>query len=186
MPNQDCILNRAAMLAVVACCVGSIVPVPAAEAAEPFDPGTATYEFAGDTFTLTDGKAQIMGHSGLPDSPDDKIPIGYSLAASASGELGNGDDGEAVALYRGFGANLQWVVLFGFQDDSGSFDQIAATTAYEEDSSVESLSIENGTVVLKLLVVSEADKELPHYEQKPSEPLTLRFKIEGGEFVKDS
>lgn len=156
--------------------------IPAA-AAETFDAANATYEFAGDTFTLADGEAQIMGHSSLPDTPDTPVPVGYTLAKSASGKLAGGSSGEAVALYRGFGANLRWVTLFAFEEKDGKFVQTAASAVYQEDAGVESLSVDDDTISVDLLVVSDADKQLPHYQQKPTQPLTLTFKIEDGAFV---
>jgi hypothetical protein len=162
----------------------SVCALAPATAAAAFDAANATYAFAGSTFTLSDGKAQIMGQSGLPDAPDTPIPIGYTLAASASGDItGDGGASEAVALYRGFGANLQWVVLFGFADQSGTYEQVAASAAYQGDAKVESVSVDKGKVSLDLLVVSDADKQKPHYEQKPTQPLTFTFAIQDGAFV---
>jgi hypothetical protein len=163
-----------------ALCIGGF---SAATAADAFDPANATYEFAGTSFTLADGKVQIMAPSGLPGAPDTPIPNGYTLAKSASGDLGGGSGGEAVALYRGFGANLQWVVLFGFGEDGGTYKQIAASPVYQQDASVESVSVANGTVTVDLLVVSEADKDKPHYAQTLTQPLTLTFRIADGAFV---
>lgn len=153
-----------------------------AAAADSFDAANATYEFAGDTFTLAEGKAQIMGHGGLPDAPD-TIPVGYTLAESASASL-DGGNGAVIALYRGFGANLEWIVLFAFEESDGTYTQTAASPAYEDDARVESLSVDDGTVSLGLLVVGDADKELPHYEQKLTQPLTLKFTVDNGKFVK--
>jgi len=149
-------------------------------AADGFDAANATYEFDGEKFTLADGTAKIMVPSAVPDSP---MPVGYDLARSASGSLG-GADGAVVALYRGFGANLRWVVLFAFTENDGAYTQTAAGPAYESDSSVASLSVDDGTVSLDLLVVSDADRELPHVAQKPTRPLTLKFAIGDGKFVK--
>jgi hypothetical protein len=166
-----------AVLAAVAAGMGPAL------AAGMFDAANATNEIAGASFTHAHGEAPIKGPSGVPGAPHTPIPNGYTLAASASGDLGSGGSGEAVALYRGFGANLQWVILFGFVEEGGTFKQIAASAAYQEDSKVESVSVDQGTVSLDLLVVSEADKEKPHYEQKPTEPLTLTFTIKDGAFA---
>jgi hypothetical protein len=184
-------MQKRSVLAVIAAFVvglaigGGPVGVAAAVAqASAFDPENATYAFAGDSFTLAAGKAQIMGHSGLPDTPDTPIPIGYTFAKSASGDVaGDGGEGEVVALYRNFGANLQWIVLFGFVAQDGAYTQIASGPAAQEDASLQSLSVDNGAVTVMLLVVSDADKQLPHSEQKPTQPLTLRFTIEDGKFV---
>lgn len=147
-----------------------------------FDAATATYEFAGSTFTLSGGETQTMAPSGLPDAPETPIPVGYTLAESATGD-NDGTSTAVAALYRGFGANLQWLVLFAFEEKGTGFEQIAANAIYEEEAKVESLSLENGIVSIDLLVVSEADKQLPHYQQKLTEPLTLKFKIENGALV---
>ena len=154
----------------------------AAGSAGAFDAANATYTFAGDTFTLDAGKAQIKGHSGLPGAPDIAIPMGYTLATSAAGEI-DGHAGEVAALYRNFGANLQWIMLFAVVPKDGAFAQIAADPAYREDASVQSLSVAKGVITVKLLVVGDADKLRPHYEQKLTQPLTLRFKVEDGAFV---
>lgn len=75
-------------------------------------------------------------------------------------------------------------MLFAFEDNDGTYTQTAASPAYEEDASVETLSVDDGTVSLDLLVVSDTDRELPHYEQKLTQPLTLKFTIDNGKFVK--
>ncbi len=176
---------------VVAIAVGVMVavnPVGKAGAAgsmNAFDAANATYSFEGDTFTLAAGKTQIMGHSGLSGAPAVTIPIGYTLGKSASGELA-GSAGEAVALCRNFGANLQWITLFAFASKNGAYAQIAAGPVYQEDASLQSLSVAEGIVTVKLLVVGDADKLRPRYAQKPTQPLTLQFKIEDGKFVKAS
>lgn len=162
----------------------STMVVGRVSAAGGFDPAHATYRFLGDTFTLSGGKAQIMGHSGLPGATGGTVPIGYTLARTASGQLeADGGQGEVVALYRSFGANLQWVVLFGFRQGSGGFTQIASGPVYGEAAQVQSLSVAHGIVTVNLLVVSEADRALPHYAQKPTQPLALRFGIAGDRFV---
>jgi hypothetical protein len=172
-------LSILAALVVVAG-IGSVTRASAAD----FDPATATYSFAGDTFTLANGEAKIMGHSGLADAPDTMIPVGYNLAKSASGDIaGDGRSGEAVVLYRGFGANLQWITLFGYEPQGSGFTQVAASAVYQEAAAVQSVSVDSGVVTVDLLVVSEADKKLAHYEQKPTEPLTLKFKVDGDTFV---
>jgi len=135
-----------------------------------FDAANATYEFDGATFTLSNGEVAIKAPNGMP--------IGYTLAKSASA------DGKAyAALYRNFGANLIWDLLFAFEEKDGTFSQIASVAAYEDRSSIESLAIEGGTVSLDLLVVSEADKELIRAAQTPTAPLTLKFTVENGAFV---
>lgn len=165
----------------VATAIAASVACGSAAAAD-FDAANATYEFAGDTFTLANGKTQIMGHSGLPDASDTPIPIGYTLAARASGSM-DGGSGTVAALYRSFGANLQWVVLFSFEKRGAGFVQTASSAISTEEARVDSLSLAGGIVTVKLLVISESDKQLPHYQQKPTEPLTLDLKIENGTFV---
>jgi hypothetical protein len=152
------------------------------------DLGGATYSLFGDTFALANGSATIQGHSGLSDAPTDTlIPVGYTLAATstASGDLnGDGVPDEVAALYRGFGANLNWVTLFAFSDQNGALTQIASGVAYQGDSKVESVSVSGGVVTLNLLVVSQEDlQNLAHYQQVPNTPLALQFTVQDGTFV---
>lgn len=182
MTKGRALIRNAAIVVGLAFAVTSGGSAVAATSATAFDPGNATYTFGGDTFALDGGKAQIMGHSGLPGASDSTIPIGYTLARSASGEI-ESKTGDVVALYRNFGANLQWITLFAFAQKGETVTQIAANPVYREDANVQSLSVAEGVVTVKLLVVSDADKLRPHYEQKLTEPLTLRFKIEDGKFV---
>jgi hypothetical protein len=58
-----------------------------------------------------------------------------------------------------------------------------ATPGRDLSRQVRPVSVDQGTVWLDLLVVSEADKEKPHDEQKPTQPLTLTFTIKDGAFA---
>jgi hypothetical protein len=152
------------------------------------DLGGATYSLFGDTFALSNGSTTIQGHSGLSGVPSDTlVPVGYTLAATstASGDLnGDGVPDEVAALYRGFGANLNWVTLFAFSDQNGALTQIASGVAYQGDSKVESVSVSGGVVTLNLLVVSQEDlQNLAHYQQVPNTPLALQFTVQDGTFV---
>jgi|GEM_PF-5913310 hypothetical protein len=177
-----------AIVAVVAAIAGAVLLAMlslSSGSSASFDPSNATYSLYGDTFTLKDGQIQIMGHSGMGGSVDTTtIPMDYTLATSSAGDLmGDGSQGDAVVLYRGFGANLEWLALFGFQKSGAGYSQIASSTIYMQDAAVQSISAANGVVTVNLLVVSAADQNLPHYEQTPKAPLTLRFKIVGNRFV---
>ncbi|MGH7141088.1 MAG: hypothetical protein ACREGH_00430, partial [Minisyncoccia bacterium] len=81
-----------------------------------FDLSHATYTFMGDTFSLTNGRATIKGHIGLPGAPANTlVPMGYTLVASTTGDITNDGSPDGVAvLNRSFGANLEWLALFGF------------------------------------------------------------------------
>lgn len=139
----------------------------------------SSYALFGDVFSLQDGQATLQGH-GFSVTSTPLIPMGYSLATSSTGTISmEGKRGSAVVLYREFGANLNWVTLFVFDDASPTPHQIASTVAYEGDSKVESVSVANGVVTLKLLVVSQADLQKPHYAQTPTEPKTLKFAVNG-------
>lgn len=177
------IIIIAAVAAVVgASLIGSILTI--AGSAPSFDAASSTYEFMGDTFTLHEGKASIMGHPGLPGTGTSTIPMGYTLAASSTGDItGNSSHGAAAVLYRNFGANLQWLTLFGFEARGGKYAQVASSTIYKSDASVQSVSIDKGVVTVNFLVVSAADQKLPHYQQSPTQPLSLRFKLTGDSFT---
>ena len=145
----------------------------------------ATYSFYGDTFTLVNGKAIIQGHGFATTSASTTtlplIPIGYTLAATSSGTVSSsGQPGAVAALYRGFGANLEWTTLFVFaQNADGTIHQIASDAAYQGDAKVVSVSINKGIITLTLLVVSAADQLKPHYAQTPTQSETLLFNLVG-------
>jgi hypothetical protein len=156
------------------------------------DLGNATYSFYGDTFSMNNGQAILQqGHAfSRADQSGQSaqaplIPVGYTLGATGTGTMTpNGSPYTVAAVYREFGANLQWTVLFLFtQNPDGSLRQIASGVAYEEDAKIESVSFANGTITLNLLVVSQADQQKPHYEQTPSEPDILHFKISGDQLI---
>jgi hypothetical protein len=146
-----------------------------------------TYSLFGDTFTLANGRASITGHSfGATSTP--LIPIGYTYAAGANGDIvndleGNPEQGNVVAMYRSFGADLEWVALFAVTNENGSAAQIASGIVYQNDSKIQSVSVDNVMVTLNLLVVSAANQNLPHYEQTPTSLLTLQFEIQNGQFI---
>ena len=178
------------IVAVVAAIAGAVLlaTLGSSRSSTSFNPANATYTLYGDTFTLTNGQVQIMGHSGMTGKdgkPDTTmLPMGYTLATSSAGDIaGTGKPGKAVVLYRVFGANLQWLALFGFEQNGANFSQTASSTIYIQDAAVQSMSIQNGIVTVNLLVVSPADQNLPHYEQIPTQPLALRFKIQGDQLV---
>lgn len=165
--------------------------LPASQQSTLPDAGTllsnATYSFYGDTFTLINGKAIIQGHGFATTSASTTtlplIPMGYTLAATSSGTVSSsGQPGAVAALYRGFGANLEWTTLFAFaQNADGTIHQIASDAAYQGDAKVVSVSINNGIITLTLLVVSAADQLKPHYAQTPTQPETLLFSLVGNQ-----
>lgn len=149
----------------------------------------ATYSFYGDTFTLANGKALITGHGFAPTRAATTtlplIPIGYTLAATSSGPIAtSGQPGAVAAVYRGFGANLEWSVLFAFAENAdGTIHQIASGVAYQGDAKIQSVSLHDGVIMLSLLVVSQADMQKPHYAQTPTQPETLQFYIAGNRII---
>jgi hypothetical protein len=156
---------------------------PATALSHASDLANGAYSFMGDTFALANGSTTIQGHSGLATADSAAlVPVSYTLAATTTGDVdGDGSADTVAALYRGFGANLQWVLLFAFSPDG---TQIASSTAYAYDSKVQSVSVQDGVVTLTLLVVSAADRQhLPHYEQVPNQPLASRFSVSKGTFV---
>ena len=165
--------------------------LPASEQSALSDPGTllanATYSLYGDTFTLVNGKAIIQGHGFATTSASTTtlplVPIGYTIAATSSGTISSsGQPGAVAALYRGFGANLEWTTLFVFaQNADGTIYQVASDVAYQGDAKVVSVSINKGIITLNLLVVSAADQQKPHYEQTPTQPEMLRFGVFGNQ-----
>ncbi len=148
----------------------------------------ATYSFYGDTFTLANGAVTLQGHAFATSSATTTmplIPMGYNLAATSTGTIGpSGEPGAVAALYRGFGANLQWTTLFLFaQNADGTIHQIASGVAYQGDAKIQSVSLDNGSITLSLLVVSAADMQKPHYEQVPTQPTTLHFTVSGDRII---
>ena len=152
-------------------------PTPGSLKALPSNLSQASYALFGDVFTLNEGQATLQGHAFSATSTP-LLPIGYTLAASSTGQVSmEGNAGSVVALYREFGANLNWVTLFVFDDASPVPQQIASTVAYQGDAEVKSVTLKNGVVTLNLLVVSDADLQKPHYEQTPTVPRTLKFAV---------
>ena len=148
----------------------------------------ATYSFYGDTFTLKNGATTIQGHAFATSSSSTTlplIPMGYNLAATSTGTVGpSGQPGAVAAVYRGFGANLEWTTLFLFtQNINGTIQQAASGVAYQGNAKVQSVSLDNGTITLSLLVVSPADMQKPHYEQTPTAPLILHFVVLGNRII---
>jgi hypothetical protein len=164
-------------------------PVPLTEAT--FE--NASYTVLGDTFTLSNGQALVqrplgsgMGTTSDATTTDGaSMPVSYTYAASAEGNLAatGSNPGAVVALYRGFGANLEWVTLAAFTGQNGTLQEIASGPVFEQDSKVQSVSVDNGVVTLNLLIVSDADQQLPHYEQTPTQPASFTFQIKNGMFV---
>lgn len=140
----------------------------------------AEFSFYGDTFKLKGGRADVLGHAWSATSTP-LIPIEYTLAATATGELdARGPGGAVAAVTRGFGADLRWTTLFVFRAEDGALKQVAAGVAYQADAKVVSVALDNGVVTLRLLTVSDADAELPHDRRNLTKPLTLLFEISGG------
>lgn len=71
-----------------------------------------------------------MGPSGMLGSPDTPIPVGYTLVQSTTRDVGRMATA-MPALCRGFGTNLQWLVLFGFEDKGPDFEQTDVDAIYE-------------------------------------------------------
>jgi len=152
------------------------------------------YAYLDDSFDLANGEVLIQGYaSGTPASWTDaqgshdeiKGPVSYTFSTSSAGIIGaDGTRGDAVVLYRGSGANLMRLVLFAFVEGESTPTEAATATLSFDDTKVQSLSVDHGIITANLLVISDADKKnLAHYAQTPTEPETLRFRLEGNTLV---
>jgi hypothetical protein len=126
-----------------------------------------------DTINLVDGKALIR-------DTDNSMPRGYTLATTAIGDLNKDGAAEGIlGLYQGYGANIIRPVIFVFSSKNGELTQIDSALPLEGtlDDAIKSLSINNGVLSVKLLVVSDADLKLPHYQQEPTVEKIVQYKL---------
>jgi len=126
-----------------------------------------------DTINLVDGKALIR-------DTDNSMPRGYTLATTAIGDLNKDGAVEGIiGLYQGYGANIIRPVIFVFSSKNGELTQIDSALPLEGtlDDAIKSLSINNGVLSVKLLVVSDADLKLPHYQQEPTVEKIVQYKL---------
>ena len=135
-----------------------------------------------DTFTLSNGKVLL--------SPGVKV-VGYNLGKTAIGDLTSDkiQDG-AIALYQGFGANIIRVVVFAVTNDNGKLKQLDAIlplAGQTLNTEIKSLSIKDGVLSVQLVLVSEQDqKNLPHYQWKPTVEKVIQYKLINGRLVEQS
>ena len=54
---------------------------------------------------------------------------------------------------------------------------------WQDETQIKSLSIDNGILTVNILILSEADKQLPHYQQQASVPKTVQYKLINGKLV---
>lgn len=137
-------------------------------------------EGVNDTFTLKDGKAIVF---------DDNFgPHGYTLATSAIGDInGDGKQEGVIGIYKGWGANRITPIIFAVSNDNGVLKQIdwaiPDQSQWNNTTAIQSIFINNGVILVNLLVLSDADKNLPHYEQQASVSKTVEYKLVNGKLV---
>lgn len=138
-----------------------------------------------DTVALVDGHARLSDE-GKDSLGGENNPRVYDIATTATGDLnGDGVPEGIIGLYQGWGANWIIPIIFVLSNKNGVLTQIDSTPiSFGDDrTSVQSLSIQNGILSVNLLVLSEADKNLAHYLQKPTVKKTVQFKLVAGELV---
>jgi len=135
-----------------------------------------------DTFTLVNGKSALLYDSGNIN------PRGYTVAATAVGDL-NGDgvaDG-AMGIYQGWGANRITPIVFVVSNKNGVLTEIDSvlpdSSSWNDETAIKSLSINNGILSVNLLMLSDADKNLPHYQQTPTVTKTVQYKLINGKLI---
>lgn len=129
-----------------------------------------------DTFRLATTSVRIS-------DPGNIKPRGYTLATTTVGDLdGDGKPEGVIGLYQGYGANIVRPVIFVVAAKNGTSTQLDSALPLEgtTDDSIQSLSIQNGILSVNLLVVSQKDLSLPHYQQQPTEPRTVQYKLVNG------
>lgn len=133
-----------------------------------------------DTFSLKDGKTVVF---------DDNFgPRGYTFAASAIGDInGDGKQEGIIGIYKGWGANRITPIIFAVSSDNGVLKQIdwaiPDQSQWNDEAAINSISISNGVISVNLLILSDSDKGLPHYEQQASVPKVVEYKLVNGKLV---
>ena len=135
-----------------------------------------------DTFTLINGKSALLYDAGNIN------PRGYNVAATAVGDLdADGVAEGAIGIYQGWGANRITPIFFVVSDKNNSFKQIDYVlpdpSVWNNETAIKSLSIDKGILTVNILILSEADKQLPHYQQQASVPKTVQYKLINGKLV---
>ncbi len=110
-------------------------------------------------------------------------PVSYRIATTTFGDMdGDGIAEGAIALYQSYGANRITPLLLLFGNDRGRAVQLDAlvldTSDWKDLTAVQSIEIKNGVLIAHLLVLSDKDKRLPHYRQKPTVEKTVSYSLQ--------
>ena len=129
----------------------------------------------------------VKGHALIYDAGNIK-PRAYDVAVTAVGDLdSDGVPDGAIGVYQGWGANRITPIIFVFSNKNGALTQINSAVPdmsnWQDETQIKSLSIDNGILTVNILILSEADKQLPHYQQQASVPKTVHYKLINGELV---
>ncbi|MDO8482707.1 MAG: hypothetical protein Q7S86_02725 [bacterium] len=132
-----------------------------------------------DTVILVNGKVKL---GGIND------PRGFVAPVTAIGDLnGDGMEEGVLGLIQGWGANRSRPVVFVFSNKSGVLTQIDSvlldSSKWNDSTSMQSLSIQNGILSVHLLVLAEADQNLAGYQQHGTVKKTVQFKLIAGKLV---
>lgn len=133
-----------------------------------------------DTFTLKDGVADLY---------DNNIgPRSYTLATHAQGDVNSDGKYEAIiGLYKGWGANRITPVIFATAENNGKLLQLDYVlpdrSEWKDETVIQSISTNNDIITVNLLVLSDADKSLPHYQQNASIPVAVNYRLINGKLT---
>jgi hypothetical protein len=147
---------------------------------------TLSYPNPYDT-TKTDSIKLVNGKAVIYDAGNIK-PRGYDVATTATGDLdGDGIADGVIGIYQSYGANIITPIIFVFSNKNGALTQtdsvLPDSSAWNYETQIKSLSIDNGILSVNLLVLAAKDQSLPHYQQQPTVAKTVQYKLVNGKLV---
>lgn len=140
-----------------------------------------------DDNNLTDNFSLINGTARLSDARGAN-PRVYTYVNSAVGDLnGDGQAEGVIGIYKNWGANRMTPAIFVVSNNNGVLKQIAYDvpdkSIWNNETQIKSLYIKGGILTVNLLVLSEADYNLPHYQQQASIPKTVQYKLVNSQLI---
>jgi hypothetical protein len=134
-----------------------------------------------DTIKLVNGKTVIYDAGNIK-------PRGYNVATTAIGDLdGDGISDGVIGIYQSYGANIITPIIFVFSNKNGVLTQtdsvLPDSSAWNYETQIKSLSIDNGVISVNLLVLAAKDQSLPHYQQQPTVAKIVQYKLVNGKLV---